>query len=462
MLFNFIKNKTFWLIFILIVILIFSALILKQQTKADILYFYPQTCLGSFVNPEKAQGEREVGDPNLINELNSAVYYGGFKEIYCGNFRGSIKEGEIKKVKLYFNWILTKELKEKPVIEQTLSESFIEKILPSKTIEINIGTSNFPTEDNTDNHEINTNGDELNNTNGNEINSNKINTNSNEIGISISSKIFKFINFAFAQTEIITEIQTSTSRLKTLFDIHYTLDGQNWYYLGSINEYNWQNISFDIPVNNWLDISKIQIKINSLPDTDHFLYLESMWLEVEYISDVKEIVKDDTSILNKSLALDSNFEYQRLIKVKGVSNNKILAVLDKGEIWLFDLIYEKQIKISEDINPDFDIGIKNDYAFWLSKDKNKIYYLNLNDLIIKEYVLETSDFSQRIYLNLPDINFTVVLEGSNFYFQLPQIGEVFSDENSIVKDNFIKVFGLNKLLDEENLNNLGYYEATSE
>ncbi len=187
-----------------------------------------------------------------------------------------------------------------------------------------------------------------------------------------------------------------------------------------------------------------------------------MWLEVEYISDVKEIVKDDTSILNKSLALDSNFEYQRLIKVKGVSNNKILAVLDKGEIWLFDLIYEKQIKISEDINPDFDIGIKNDYAFWLSKDKNKIYYLNLNDLIIKEYVLETSDFSQRIYLNLPDINFTVVLEGSNFYFQLPQIGEVFSDENSIVKDNFIKVFGLNKLLDEENLNNLGYYEATSE
>jgi hypothetical protein len=56
----------------------------------------------------------------------------------------------------------------------------------------------------------------------------------------------------------------------------------------------------------------------------------------------------------------------------------------------------------------------------------------------------------------------LVLEGNNFYFQIPQIGEVFSDENSIVKDNFIRVFGLNKLLNEEELNNLGYYENSSE
>jgi hypothetical protein len=77
-------------------------------------------------------------------------------------------------------------------------------------------------------------------------------------------------------------LSQNSSASKTLFDIHYTLDGQNWNYLGSVNENNWQNLTFDIPVNNWLDISKIQIKINSLPDTDYYLYLESMWLEVEY------------------------------------------------------------------------------------------------------------------------------------------------------------------------------------
>jgi hypothetical protein len=85
--------------------------------------------------------------------------------------------------------------------------------------------------------------------------------------------------------ELGTSTQTTSTfatSSKTLFDIHYTLDGQNWNYIGSVNENNWQNLSFDIPANNWLDISKIQIKINSLPDTDYYLYLESMWLEVEY------------------------------------------------------------------------------------------------------------------------------------------------------------------------------------
>jgi hypothetical protein len=86
-------------------------------------------------------------------------------------------------------------------------------------------------------------------------------------------------------------LSPNQSAPKTLFDIHYTLDGQNWNYLGSVNENNWQNLSFDIPVNNWLDISKIQIKINSLPDTDYYLYLESMWLEVEYIKNKIESFK---------------------------------------------------------------------------------------------------------------------------------------------------------------------------
>jgi hypothetical protein len=490
-----VKSKNFWIVFILVVFLFFITF--KPQTKADFVYFYPQTCLGSFVNPEKAQGEREVESSDLINELNSAVYYSGFKEIYCGNFQGPIKEGEIKKVTLHFNWVITKELREKPIIESTSSESLIEKIIPSKTIEINVATSDVPIiQNSTNSNEVNqTNSNEFNNINTNDnesinTNSNELNqTNDNELQIATSSQIFKFINFVFAQEDTLNntnnketqnntnenEINTNSNEInntnsnelispssKTLFDIHYTLDGQNWNYLGSVNENNWQNLSFDIPVNNWLDISKIQIKINSLPDTDYYLYLESMWLEVEYVSKVEEITPEDTSILNKNLSLDQNFDYLKIIKIKGISNNKILAVLNKGELWFFDLIKEKQTKISDDIDVNFDIGIKVNHAFWLSKDRTKVYYMNLNSLTIKEKTLETDDFSQRIYLPFPDLNLTLVLEGNNFYFQIPQIGEVFSDENSIVKDNFIKVFGLNKLLNEEELNNLGYYEKSSE
>jgi hypothetical protein len=482
---DFMKRKQFWIALILIVFLFF--IIFRPQTKADLVYFYPQTCLGSFVNPEKAQGKREVDNPDLINESNSAVYYSGFKEIYCGNFQGPINEGEIKKVTLHFNWVITKELREKPIIESTNSESLIEKIIPPKTIEINIGTSDVQILENTSTEiQNNTNTqtatssqifkfinfvfaqDEKQNelqriseTNGNE--SNNINTNGNEINNTNGNKsqtaTSSHENINQSEQSVLTQ---KSSASKTLFDIHYTLDGQNWSYLGSVNENNWQNLSFDIPVNNWLDISKIQIKINSYPDTDYYLYLESMWLEVEYVSKVEEITPEDTSILNKNLSFDQNFDYLKIIKIKGISNNKILAVLNKGELWFFDLIKEKQTKISDDIDINFDIGIKVNHAFWLSKDRTKVYYMNLNNLTIKEKTLETDDFSQRIYLPFPDLNLTLVLEGNNFYFQIPQIGEVFSDENSIVKDNFIKVFGLNKLLNEEELNNLGYYEKSSE
>jgi hypothetical protein len=336
-----VKNKNFWVAFILIVFLFF--IIFRPQTKADLVYFYPQTCLGSFVNPEKAQGEREVDNPDLINELNSAVYYSGFKEIYCGNFQGPIKEGEIKKVTLHFNWVITKELREKPIIESTSSENLIEKIIPSRTIEINVGTSNIPinetqnntnTNDTLNNTKNDTNSNEFNNTNTNSNETNNTNDNKSQTATSSyednkksemyalspkKSVYIKFINFVFAQEEKQNELQRisetngneinntnsnesqtasssyeninqseesvlspNQSASKTLFDIHYTLDGQNWNYLGSVNENNWQNLTFDIPVNNWLDISKIQIKINSLPDTDYYLYLESMWLEVEY------------------------------------------------------------------------------------------------------------------------------------------------------------------------------------
>jgi len=325
----------------LVLIIFIFFIFFRPKTRADLVYFYPQTCLGSFVNPEKAQGEREVDNPDLINELNSAVYYSGFKEIYCGNFQGPAKEGNIKRITLHFNWLITKELKEKPVIESTSSESFIEKIVPSKTIEINITTSDIPILENT---------------------STEI---QNSTETATSSQIFKIINFAFAEediqnststtptsinselTQTQTESQTQTSTettstitlttTKTLFDIHYTLDGQNWNYLESVNKDNWQNLTFDIPVNDWLDISKIQIKINSLPDTDYYLYLESIWLEVE-VKDQEENAPEEitepstsseiiTQIINESLKMR---KIEKKVEIKNFDN--ISCLMDQFSI----------------------------------------------------------------------------------------------------------------------------------
>jgi hypothetical protein len=404
---DFMKRKQFWVAFILIVFLFF--IIFKPQTKADLVYFYPQTCLGSFVNPEKAQGEREVNSPDLINELNSAVYYSGFKEIYCGNFQGPIKEGEIKKVTLHFNWVITKELREKPVIESISSESLIEKIIPPKTIEINIGTSDV---------QIN---DTLNNTNTNDtLNNTKNDKNGNEPQTATSSQIFKFINFVFAQEETLNntnskESQTATSSYeninqseesvlsqnqsapKTLFDIHYTLDGQNWNYLGSVNENNWQNLTFDIPVNNWVDISKIQIKINSLPDTDYYLYLESMWLEVEYISKNKEIVEEEKDIYGDYLAkIDLSKEEFTLEEIPEIS--VFVFEKDKESILNQNIATDtvstsNQNIIEEPIVIDEKLKIK----LKIINSENKTVYKTDNYIYDKE--------NNRLIFNLNDFNF---------------------------------------------------------
>jgi hypothetical protein len=404
---DFMKRKQFWIAFILIVFL--SFIIFRPQTKADLVYFYPQTCLGSFVNPEKAQGEREVNSPDLINELNSAVYYSGFKEIYCGNFQGPIKEGEIKKVTLHFNWVITKELREKPIIESTSSESLIEKIIPSKTIEINVATSDV---------QIN---ETLNNTNTNDtLNNTKNDKNGNEPQTATSSQIFKFINFVFAQEETLNntnsnESQTATSSYeninqseesvlspnqsapKTLFDIHYTLDGQNWNYLGSVNENNWQNLTFDIPVNNWLDISKIQIKINSLPDTDYYLYLESMWLEVEYISKNKEIVEEEKDIYGDYLAkIDLSKEEFTLEEIPEIS--VFVFEKDKESILNQNIATDtvstsNQNIIEEPIVIDEKLKIK----LKIINSENKTVYKTDNYIYDKE--------NNRLIFNLNDFNF---------------------------------------------------------
>lgn len=348
------KKISYTLIFLTLLILLLY--FYKKEAKTEVIFFYPQNCLGSFINPEKAQGEPEVNNPDLINESNSAVYLGGFKEIYCGNFQGPVNEGEIQNITLKFNMVLTDERKEAPIIETTSPKSLIEKIIPSRTIEIiNTSTDNTQTDTNEiqkATEEINTDKTETNKettttpenspttetpqsffyklvfaqetqptanetqnaanstqtaadetrTNVNDNNSELMRTDGNEVRTSSQEGSYEFASDSTTTTSdeiqssttstTSTETTTSTSETSTTsapqifnyFDVFYTLDGVNWQYLGSITNQNWQNISFSIPVNDWLTVSKIQIKLQSNPALENipYLYLESMNLEVEY------------------------------------------------------------------------------------------------------------------------------------------------------------------------------------
>ncbi|HEY4478104.1 MAG TPA: hypothetical protein VJB09_02415, partial [Candidatus Paceibacterota bacterium] len=70
-------------------------------------------------------------------------------------------------------------------------------------------------------------------------------------------------------------------------EVSYTIDGLGWKSLGKVSKTSWQNTSFEITdpdIKTWEDLSKVQISIKNLPtiDTPPIVYLDSVYLEVEY------------------------------------------------------------------------------------------------------------------------------------------------------------------------------------
>lgn len=84
-------------------------------------------------------------------------------------------------------------------------------------------------------------------------------------------------------TEIISPVITPEVQ-NPFLEVFFTLDGENWQSLGKIGQENWEGLILEIPVNSWENVSKIQIKIESLSPVESLpvVYLDGMRLEVEY------------------------------------------------------------------------------------------------------------------------------------------------------------------------------------
>lgn len=385
--------------FVVLLAVVFYAA-LKYSANAEVAVFYSGKCLGTWQNPNKAQGKPEVENADLINEDNSAFFDGGIKEIYCGDFQGEVPKGKIKNIQLKFNWLITETKKQPVSVVTSQSESseqtanLIDKIIqliPSRDVEIIVssvasdgnGTSTqetitdikTPEQEATSstysgnlNQEMNTNTDtdtntenkqeenssppsveiqdtdstiinnnlEQNNNNNNNLNQENIKE-ENPSSTSFFRKIFPFVfaqedntnsnlelnnnslptstdsNLSTSSSEIInTQNPTSTNELTStsseeisgnplsgddFLQISYTLDGVNWQNLGGVNKKNWQDLTLTIPISEWNDLSKIQIKINSIPLADNmpYVYLESVQLAVEYEQDSVNVDSQSTT-----------------------------------------------------------------------------------------------------------------------------------------------------------------------
>lgn len=83
----------------------------KVFTHAEVADFYPSTCLGTWQNPQNAQGMPETfdsADSPQFSDVDSAVLFSREGEIFCGSFIPSEYEarGDIKNVGLTLVWHL--------------------------------------------------------------------------------------------------------------------------------------------------------------------------------------------------------------------------------------------------------------------------------------------------------------------------------------------------------------------
>lgn len=89
--------------------------------RANIVNFYPASCLGGWENPQNATSHPDLdegAEAEEFNEANSAVLRNTIAQIFCGDFQGEKPdEAEIKKVVLKFSWTI----KEKEEISDSIA-----------------------------------------------------------------------------------------------------------------------------------------------------------------------------------------------------------------------------------------------------------------------------------------------------------------------------------------------------
>lgn len=128
------------------------------------------------------------------------------------------------------------------------------------------------------------------------------------------------------------------------------------------------------------------------------------------------------------------------------------------ELWLYNIEDGTKENIGRDVSiaPDFPIGIKGGFIFWLSEDRQTVYAYNPDSKMRLEKTVPAFDQSlgERARIIFSEIPWKVIVDANNFYFFSPKTGEIFSDGNSEVLESFRQKFNLDNFLNKDELSNL--------
>ena len=114
------KYKLRWVLAVFLAVFLIFA-VNKLFTRAEVTDFYPQTCLGSWQNPENSQGEPQNFNlaSSSFSENNSAIFTSEKDKIFCGKFLADdyVAEGNIKNVGLTLVWNVEGAAASQPSVE---------------------------------------------------------------------------------------------------------------------------------------------------------------------------------------------------------------------------------------------------------------------------------------------------------------------------------------------------------
>lgn len=320
---EFFKSKIFRL-FASVFILFFISLIVLllqyiEKANAQISSFYPSSCLGGWQNVDKATGPADaLNEDDIFNysDENSASVFNSVAEIFCGGFQGEIPQDALhKKVVLNFSWATEPPVSEEPGeiaddeptgVEEALEEELVEDAADESVDEPteNISGENpdeqpleiipepdpateetaepepLPEEENIPEAEV----EEPVSFLQNYFFSLAYAEEPEEQGITENQNINEEEDIS--ETEDEEGIDTIDALPNTIIEVQYTLDGTEWKSLGYVSEIN-NDIQFELPIEefeNIADLERLQIALRTLSsfDVTPKIYLDSMWLEVEY------------------------------------------------------------------------------------------------------------------------------------------------------------------------------------
>ncbi len=320
----------------LLVFLVFLTFHAKSDiTRAEL---YASTCLGSWQNPEQAEGIPDVAEgATYFTRVNSAYTSEANQQIYCGDFKGDTPPDSVaKKFKLKLSWLVTANAtgvaKVQPsAVEQTTETQAVEQSAETSTT--TSSTSDVPESPSAvEENQLQAPAEETAPT---ESGPTSFFYNLFSIARADDSEVVAPVENAPVQSEQVSEqatpienTQETQSEVTTsptdeniesvnatvtpvenpedtivtphpdvtevvtvptedIMEVLYTIDGNTWKTLGKVNAENWRTHTFEIAdadVQTWDDLSRLQISVRTLT-TDGVppvIYLDSAYIEVEY------------------------------------------------------------------------------------------------------------------------------------------------------------------------------------